>query len=182
MITFTFWLAWCCFWYKQLKATLLVTRHTNQTASLIKMMNITQPLALFMLQKILFLLIQENSGIYYCIADKTTLWSVLPMSERSKEPTMLSITMVNVCGGFLGFIFIVCNLTLASYRLPTELSFEQLYKLDIKNSVSSSFIVTKLPSSYHRNQTTTQVLSSVLSISNINSQAHFSLFCGQSGG
>ena len=54
------------------------------------------------------------------------------MSERSKEPTMLSITMVNVCGGFLGFIFIVCNLTLASYRLPTELSFEQLYKLDIK--------------------------------------------------
>ena len=132
MITFTFWLAWCCFWYKQLKATLLVTRHTNQTASLIKIMNITQPLALFMLQKILFLLIQENSGIYYCIADNTTLWSVLPMSERSKEPTMLFITMVNVCGGFLGFIFIVCNLTLASYRLPTELSFEQLYKLDIK--------------------------------------------------
>ena len=73
-----------------------------------------------------------HSGIYYCIADKTTLWSVLPMSERSKEPTMLSITMVNVCGGFLGFIFIVCNLTLASYRLPTELSLEQLYKLDIK--------------------------------------------------
>lgn len=94
---------------------------------------------------------------------------------------MLSITMVNVCGGFLGFIFIVCNLTLASQQFANRAQLQQ-HKLANNNSVSSSFIVTKLPSSYHRNQTTAQVLSSVICISNINSQAHFSLFCGQSGG